>query len=92
VRVARKRIRLRASISAAPPHWRSILASFVLVLGLMFFFEILANPRSGELRRPGTVVPAFVLFVIAEAGVFYAEHRLRKRRPTTTVKSRRVQM
>lgn len=63
----------------ALPYWRSILASFVLALSMMFFFEMLADPQSGELRSPEVVAPVFVLFVLVDAGVFYAEFRLRKK-------------
>jgi len=63
-------------------RWRSILASAVLVLAMMLLFEMVSDPRSGNLRRHDVVVPVLVLFVVVEAAAFYAESRLRRRRPS----------
>jgi protein-S-isoprenylcysteine O-methyltransferase Ste14 len=87
--MSRRRIRNRQRVLPTLPYWRSILASFVLVLSMMFVFEALADPRSGELRPPKVVAPVFVLFVLLDAGVFYAEFRLRKRRLADTVRTQR---
>lgn len=87
--MSQKRIRQRQRGLPSLPYWRSILASFVLVLAMMLLFEVLADPRSGELRKPEVVAPVFVLFVIVEAGVFYAEFRLRRRRRPTTIRAQR---
>jgi hypothetical protein len=38
---------------------------------------------------PKVVAPVFVLFVLLDAGVFYAEFRLRKRRLADTVRTQR---
>jgi hypothetical protein len=65
-----------------------MLASFLLVLSMMFFFEVLADPRSGELRSPKVVTSVFVLFAAVDAGVFYADFKLRKRRAQATVRAK----
>jgi protein-S-isoprenylcysteine O-methyltransferase Ste14 len=83
--MSQRRIRNRQTELPTLPYWRSILASFLLVLSMLFFFEVLADPRSGELRSPKVVTPVFALFVIVDAGVFYAEFRLRKSRPQAAV-------
>jgi uncharacterized YccA/Bax inhibitor family protein len=77
--MAQRRIRKRQTALPTLPYWRSILTSFLLLLSMMFLFELFADPRSGELRSPGMVAPVFVLFVLVEAGVFYAEFRLREK-------------
>jgi ABC-type xylose transport system permease subunit len=87
--MSQKRIHHRSRGLPSLPYWKSILASAVLVLAMMLLFEALADPRSGDLRRPGVVVPVFVLFVVIEAGMFYAESRLRTRRPTAPICARR---
>jgi hypothetical protein len=79
--MSQRRIRRQLRALPALPYWRSILASFVLVLSMMFFFEMFADSRSGELRSPNVVAPAFAVFVLVDAGVFYAEFRLRKKTP-----------
>lgn len=77
------RIRRRQTALPTLPYWRSILVSFVLVLSMMFLFEGLADPQSGELWASWVVTPVvFALFAALDAGVFYAEFRLRKRRPS----------
>jgi len=76
--MSQRRIRRRQTELPALPYWRSILASFVLVLSMIFFFEALADPRSGELRSPKVVTPVFALFVVVDIAVFYAEFRRRK--------------
>jgi hypothetical protein len=53
---------------------------------MILLFEIFANPRTGELRKPAVVAPVFALFVIVDAGVFYADFRLRKRPPPVAVR------
>jgi hypothetical protein len=53
---------------------------------MIFLFEVLADPRSGELRSPKVLRPVFALFVAVDAGMFYAEFRLRKRRPQAAVR------
>jgi len=83
--MSQKRIRTRQTALPNLPYWRSILASFVLVLSMMMLFEGLADPRSGELRSPRVVAPVFGLFVLAEAAVFYAEFKWRRRRPPAVV-------
>ena len=88
--MSQRRIRRRQTGLPSLPYWRSILASFLLVLSMMFTFEMLADPRSGELRSHGVVAPAFLLFGIVEAGVFYAEFRLRKRRQPAGVRTQRT--
>jgi hypothetical protein len=88
-KMSQRRIRMRHADLPSLPYWRSILASFLLVLAVIFFFEMLADPRSGELRSPGVVTPVLFLFVVADAGLFYAEFRLRKRRPPATVQTQR---
>ena len=79
--MSQKRIRRRQTELPALPYWRSILVSFLLVLSMMSFFEVLADPRSGELRSPKVVMPVFALFVVVDIAVFNAEFRRRKRRP-----------
>ena len=86
-RMSQRRIRNRQTELPTLPYWRSILASFVLVLSMILLFEIVADPRSGELRTPAVMAPVFALFVIVDAGVFYAEFRLRKRRPPAAVRA-----
>ena len=54
---------------------------------MIFWFESLSDPRSGELRSPRIMAPVFVLFAVAVAGVFYGELRLQKRRPQVTSKT-----
>ena len=71
------------------PYWRSALASVLLVLAMMFLFELYTDPRSGELRSPGMLAPVFVLVVLVEVGVFCAEFRLRKRLPPVTARTQR---
>jgi hypothetical protein len=87
--MSQKRIRNRQTALPSLPYWRSILASSVLVLSMMFLFEALSDPRSGEVRSPGVVAPVFGLFVLAEAAVFYAEFRLRRKRPPSGVRTHR---
>jgi hypothetical protein len=70
-----------------------MLASFLLALAMMFLFEFFTDPRSGELRSPGMLTPVMLTFAIVEAGVFYTEFRLRKkRRPAAATTQRRVAM
>jgi hypothetical protein len=71
------------------PYWRSAIASFVLVVSMMFSFEALSDPRSGELRSPEMLALVFGLFVLAEAAVFYAEFKLRRKRPPSAVRTHR---
>ena len=78
--MSQKRIRKKQTAAPTPPYWKSILASFLLVLAMMFWFEFFSNPRSGELRR-GMMAPVFALFAVVVAGVFYAEFKLHKKRP-----------
>ena len=86
--MSQKRIRRRQTELPTLPYWRSILASFVLVLSMILLFEIVAEPRSGELGTHAVVAPVFALFVIVDAGVFYAEFRLRRRRPPAAVRAK----
>ena len=86
--MSQRRIRRRQTELPALPYLRSILASFLLVLSMMFFFEVLADPRSGELRSPKVVTPVFALFAALDVGAFYAEFRLRKRRPSAAVRTK----
>lgn len=87
--MSQKRIRHRHTVLPSPPYWRSILASSVLLLSLMFSFEVLSDPRSGELKSPGVLAPALALFVLAVTAVFYAEFRLRRRRATSAMRTHR---
>jgi len=87
--MSQRRIRNRQILLPSLPYWRSILASFVLVLSMMLLFEVLADPRSGELRSPAVVAPAFALFLLGEAAVFYAEFRLRRREPPAAIRTQR---
>ena len=87
-RMSQRRIRNRQTEPPTLPYWRSILASFALVLSMILLFEIVADHRSGELRTPAVIAPAFALFAIADAGVFYAEFRLRRRRPPAAVREK----
>jgi hypothetical protein len=86
--MSQKRIRRQPALPTLP-YWRSLLASVLLVLSILFLFEFSTDPRSGELRSPAMMAPAFGLFVLAEAGVFYAEFRLRKRHQTATPRTQR---
>ena len=83
--MSQRRIRRGQTELPTLPYWRSTLASFALVLSMILLFEIVADPRTGELLKPAVLVPVFALFVIVEAGVFYAEFRLRRRRPPAAV-------
>jgi hypothetical protein len=87
--MSQRRIRKRQTGLPTLPYWRSILASFLLVLSMMFLSEVFTDPRSGEIRSPKVMAPAFVLFVIVEAAVFYGEFRLRKRRSPAAVRTQR---
>ena len=87
--MSQKRIRKKQTVLPTLPYWRSILASSLLVLSMMFLFEFFADPRSGELRAPGMMAPVFVLFVFVETGVFYTEFRLRKRRQSAEPRTQR---
>lgn len=87
--MSRRRIRIRNTTLPSPPYWRSIVASTVLLLLVMLSFEALSDPRSGELKSPAVVAPVLGLFVLGEAAVFYAEFRLRKRRPSTASRRQR---
>jgi uncharacterized YccA/Bax inhibitor family protein len=87
--MSQKRIRKKQTALPTPPYWRFILASFLLVLAMMFLFEFFTDPRSGELRSPGIVGPVFLLFAIVEAGVFYTEFRLRKKHPPVAAPTQR---
>src|SRR5579864_7352363 len=86
--MSQRRIRRRQAELPTLPYWRSILASCLLVVSMMFFFEVLADPRSAELRSPGLVAPVFVLVALVDASVFYAEFRLQKRRTQSTVRTK----
>jgi hypothetical protein len=87
--MSQKRIRKRQTAFPTLPYWRSILASFLLVLLMIFLFEFFSDPRSGELRSPGMMVPVFALFAVTVEGVFYAEYKLRKKRPPAAPRTRR---
>ena len=87
--MSQKRIRKRQSTLPELPYWRSILASFVLVLSMMFLFETLADPRSGDLRAPRAMAPVFGLFGLAAAAVFYAEFRSRRKRRPAAMRTER---
>lgn len=78
--MSQRRIRKSQTALVTPPYWRSILASFLLLLAMMFLFEFFSDPRSGELRSPGMMAPVFAFFAIVAAGVFYAEFRMNKKR------------
>jgi hypothetical protein len=88
--MSQKRIRIRDTGLPSLPYWRSIFASSVLLLALMLSFEAVSDPRSGELKSPAVVAPVFGLFVLAEAAVFYAEFRLRRRHPPSAHRTRRM--
>jgi hypothetical protein len=82
--MSQRRIRKRQAALATSRYWRSILASFLLLLAMMFLFEFSSDPRSGELRSPGMMAPVFALFAIVVAGVFYSEFRMNKKRQPHT--------
>jgi len=81
--MSQRRIRIRNTTLPSPPYWRSIVASSVLLLSVMLSFEAFSDPRSGDLKSPAVVAPVLGLFVLTETAVFYAEFRLRRRRPST---------
>jgi hypothetical protein len=87
--MSQRRIRKRQTGLRTLPYWRSILASLLLVLSMMFLSEVLTDPRSGDIRSPEVVAPAFALFAIVEAAVFYGEFRLRRRRPPAAARTPR---
>lgn len=87
--MSQKRIRNGQTALPTLPCWRSILASIFLVLLMMFLFEFFTDPRSGELREPGLMAPVFVSFAFVEAGMFYTEHKLRKRRQNAAPRKQR---
>lgn len=88
--MSQRRIRSRDTRLPALPYWRSIVASSVLLFALMLSFEAVSDPRSGDLKSPAMVAPVLGLFVLAEAGIFYAEFRLRRRRPSSADRTRRM--
>jgi protein-S-isoprenylcysteine O-methyltransferase Ste14 len=91
--MSQRRIRKRQTALPTLPYWRFILASFLLVLSILFLFEFFTDPRSGQLRPARMMTPVFVLFLLVEAGMFYTEFRLRKRRQTAAPRTpRRVAM
>jgi hypothetical protein len=69
------------------------VASSVLLLAMLFVFEMLADPKSGEFRSSMRVGLIFVAFVGFIAIVFNAEFRYRKRRrPSRLPVDRRIRM
>ena len=56
-----------------PPRWRSLLAIFVLIFGLMLFLGMIAEP-TGRLGAPGLGTAILITLVIGEAIVLvYAD-------------------
>ena len=88
--MSQRRIRIRHTELPPLPYWRSIVASSVLMLALMLSVEAASDPRSGDLKSPAIVAPGLGLFVLGEAGIFYAEFRLRRRRPPSADRTRRM--
>ena len=58
--MSQRRIRRQPALPTLP-YWRSLLASVLLVLSILFLFEFSTDPRSGELRSPAMMAPAFGL-------------------------------
>jgi hypothetical protein len=87
--MSQRRISKRQNVLPSLPYWRSILASLVLVFSMTLLFEVLTDPRSGQLRSPEVVAPVFGMFVLVESAIFYAEFRLRRRGPPAEFRGQR---
>jgi hypothetical protein len=63
-----------------PPRWRTLLAGFVLIFGLMLFCGAIAD-SSGTLQSPGVGATIFMAVIVAMASLLvYLDCRVSKRR------------
>ena len=62
-----------------PPRWRSWLAVFLLIIGVVFFLGVIADPL-GTLHTPGPGAAVFMLFVVVVASLLAHRDRRYDRR------------